>query len=151
MSRPIVVNGQLNEKETLGWLNYNKIQSPTNLTDDDKGKLKAFLDKNKHSEKVYITKGGEISLVKYQYNSNYPQFKEFEGKYFSRLFKNYKSAWDISTGRYKPVEDPTPNNEDFLIIAEYDNPNYVKPAAFKNYDNRFVNGSNQYWHLNQPI
>lgn len=127
----IVIKGQIKDEENvIGENRYKNLSNPTNPTNEDIAILENYLAGNKHTRVLYITKTGGISFAKFQYIGGFPDLKEYEGKYFSRLDIREKTEYSISTKKYssKKFYIPVPDCE---IVNEYINNKFFKKEVNK--------------------
>lgn len=122
--KPTYIDGREVESGSNG-NRYGNLENPANPTKGDIEILENYLVNDKHTKTLFICKNGEIAKGKWQYTGGFPEFKEYEGKYFSKMNLKSKKVFDQQLNNYKQthVHIPIPNYE---IVGEYENKKYVR-------------------------
>lgn len=112
----------------IGGSRYGNLENPENPTANDIRILENYLANDKHTKTLFICKNGEIAKGKWQYTGGFPEFKEYEGKWFSKMNTKSKRIFDPSIAGNSPYKNtnihiPIPNYE---VVGEYHNKKYVK-------------------------
>ena len=84
---------------------------------------------------MYICANGEVSLSKIQYKGPFKEYKEYEGKYFSRFTLKKKEVFDENPmsktyRQYVQKNFPIPVPA-YEIVNEFVNPNYKRKEVLK--------------------
>lgn len=104
---------------------YSELGNPENPSESDIEIMERFLKGNTHTPVLFICKNGSLALRKFMYVGGFPEFKEAEGKYFSRMDTKPKRVFDFSTKQYKNTNIHIPK-PDYEIVGEYVNKKYIK-------------------------
>jgi hypothetical protein len=111
------------------------IENPYMFTEKDINSLNRYLAGSNHIKRLFVTKTGQVTHLRFQYRGGFEEFEDKEGKFYSRMGLKRKSILDEYTRLMRPVDFYIPIEEN-EIVNEYINPNY-KPAkkiyAKKNY------------------
>lgn len=116
----IKINGMMTAEESGAMA---PLQNTVNLTDVDKENLIHMLSGCTHVKRAYITRCGEISYGKFQYKGGFPEFKDKEGKFYSRMKTKIKKQLDQISRTMKNVRLHIPWDE-YEIVSEFENPGY---------------------------
>lgn len=95
--------------------------SPYKLTKDDIIYLHGILNGMPHIKKLYIDINGKWHIKVHQYKGDFPEFKDKEGKFYSRLESSnqyvQKYIDDVDRReKYRKIPVPVPELE---IVSEY--------------------------------
>lgn len=118
----------IDDEPVIGGNRYGILENPENPTIGDIQIMENYLRNDTHTKTLFICKNGELAKGKWQYTGGFPEFKEYEGKYFSKMNLKSKKIFDPNIPGETPYKNtnihiPIPNYE---IVGEYHNKKYVK-------------------------
>ncbi len=109
--------GTVDGKAVLGYTYLKKIED-LNLNDEDIQILFKVTEGAKHIKKVFVCNNGEWTFTVHQYNGDFPEWKEKEGKFYSKMGLQRKLGIDPETRKQGYRLLPCPIDE-WEIVAEF--------------------------------